>query len=255
MVTTESQYKKLRDLVYRESGINLHEGKLELLKARLAKRMRITRTQSVHEYMKLINSDANEFVNFIDTISTNHTYFFRENHHCEFIIRNIRNSDPLNIWSAASSSGEEAYSIAIQLLNEDFNFKIFASDISNTMLSLARRGIYHKDKVRLVPLQILRRYFQRGYNRWKDHVKIKKEVKDHVTFKKHNLISDSSPGLFHIIFCRNVMIYFDEDTKQRVISKLHGSLEHGGYLIIGAAEGLVGLEHGFTYLQPSIYRK
>ena len=252
---TDRIYRVLKDIVYEESGINLHEGKLELLKARLAKRMRVIKVESISKYVELIRKDANEFVNFIDAVSTNHTFFFRENHHCEFILRNIDNPGYLKIWSAASSSGEEAYSIAVQLLDKGYRFSILASDISNTMLTLARRGIYHKDKVRSVPLQILRRYFQKGCNKWDDHVKVKNGVKDLVSFERHNLLTDSSPGVLDIIFCRNVMIYFDENTKQKVVDKLYGSLKPGGYFIIGAAEGLVGLKHNFKYIEPSIYRK
>jgi len=255
MEATDRTYRILRDIVYEESGINLHEGKLELLKARLAKRMRVVKVESASNYLKLIRKDEDEFVNFIDAVSTNHTFFFRENHHCEFILRNIENPGYLKIWSAASSSGEEPYSIAVQLLDKGCRFEIFASDISNTMLALAKRGIYHKDKVRSVPLQTLNRYFQKGYNRWDDHVKVKRGIKDLVSFGRHNLLTDSSPGIFDIIFCRNVMIYFDENTKQKVVEKLYGSLEHGGYLIIGAAEGLVGLKHDFKFIEPSIYMK
>ena len=255
MVSTDNSYKILRDLVYQESGINLHEGKLELLRARLAKRMRITKIKSVKNYIELVKNDEQEFTSFIDAVSTNHTFFFRENHHCEFIINTFDNSRFLKLWSAASSSGEEPYSVAVQLLERGLRFEIFASDISHTMLDMAKRGIYHKDKLRLMPLPILKKYFQKGCNRWQDHVKVKKEVMDHVTIGKHNLISDAPPGVFDIIFCRNVMIYFDEDTKQRVVDKLYHSLERGGYLIIGAAEGLVGLDHAFQYIQPSIYRK
>ncbi|MDY6973585.1 MAG: CheR family methyltransferase [Thermodesulfobacteriota bacterium] len=252
---SQRQYKKFIDIVYEECGINLREGKLELLKARLAKRMRNTKINSLRDYEQLIREDANEFLNFIDAVSTNHTFFFRENHHCEFVIRNVTNSNHLKIWSAASSSGEEPYSIAIQLLDKGYRFDIFASDISNTMLSLAKRGIYHKDRVRLVPQQVLRRYFQKGCDKWEDCVRVKGEIKKLVNFGRHNLIIDESPGIFDIIFCRNVMIYFDDRTRQKLVDKLYNSLRKGGYLVIGAAEGLVGLQYDFQYAEPSIYRK
>jgi len=249
------QYDTLKDIVYQECGINLHEGKLSLLKARLAKRLRITRIDSIDKYIKLIKEDENELINFIDAVSTNHTFFFRENHHCEFILKTIENSGYFKIWSAACSSGEEPYSIAVQLLDMGYRFEIFASDISHTVLNLAQKGVYHKDKVRLVPHPILRKYFQKGYAQWGDHVKVKKEVKDHIAFGRHNLITDSSPGMFDIIFCRNVMIYFDSKTRQKGINKLYGCLNQGGYLILGAAEGLVGIKHGLKYIGPSIYGK
>ena len=255
MVSANRQYKILQDLVYNECGINLHDGKLELLKARVAKRMRVTGIGSLDNYIELLGRDENEFLSFIDAVSTNHTFFFRENHHCEFLIQSVENSRYLKIWSAASSSGEEAYSIAVQLSDKGFRFDILASDISNTMLNLGKRGIYHRDRVRLVPYQLLREYFQKGCDKWEGHLRIKKEMKNLVRFERHNLITDGSPGLFDIIFCRNVMIYFDDNTRQKVVDKLYRALEKGGYLIIGAAEGLVGVNHSFMYVQPSIYRK
>ncbi|MDY6843978.1 MAG: CheR family methyltransferase [Thermodesulfobacteriota bacterium] len=154
MQFTEKHYEILKDIVYEECGIDLHEGKLELLKARVAKRMRLLKLNTVSEYVKLVKKDEDEFINFIDAVTTNHTFFFRENHHCEFLLNAIDNSNYLKIWSAASSSGEEPYSIAIQLLDKRYRFEIFASDISNTMLRLARRGIYLKDKAKLIPLFI-----------------------------------------------------------------------------------------------------
>ena len=150
MQLTQREFRTLSDVVYNECGINLHDGKQELLSARLAKRLRISKIKKVSQYLDLIKRDQNEFVSFIDAVSTNHTFFFRENHHCEFLLKNEDNSNYLKIWSAACSSGEEPYSVAIQLLDNGYRFDILASDISNTMLSLAKRGIYHKDKVRLV---------------------------------------------------------------------------------------------------------
>lgn len=255
MELTEIQYRTLRDIVHEECGINLHEGKHELLRARLAKRMRTVKMGEVSEYLKLIERDQNEFINFIDAISTNHTYFFRENHHCEFVVKNTDKSEYLKIWSAACSSGEEPYSIAIQLLEGSYRFDIVASDISNTMLDMAERGIYHKDKVGLVPQKALREYFQKGQKNWEEFVRVKTSVRKLVAFGRHNLVTDTSPGEFNIIFCRNVMIYFDDPTKQQVVEKLYGSLRKGGLLILGAAEGLVKIRHGFQYVQPSIYRK
>lgn len=255
MGLSDSQYKVLSDIVYSECGINLHEGKLELLKARVAKRLRITKINSLEEYINLIKQDTTEFINFIDAVSTNHTFFFRENHHCEFLLKNIDNSRHLKIWSAASSSGEEPYSIAIQLLEKGAKFEMFASDISNSMIKAAKTALYYKEKLRLVPRNMLIKYFQKGRNKWEGYVRVKKEVMNNITFGRHNLIVDSSPGIFNIIFCRNVMIYFDNETKQKVIGKLYKSLAEGGYLIIGAAEGLVGLKHNFKYIKPSIYIK
>ena len=134
-----AQYKKLSALVYKESGIVLNEKKYELLTARLAKRMRVTKLSSVSEYLRFMNTDEGEFINFIDAITTTHTFFFRENSHSEFIIKTLDKSKPLRIWSAASSSGEEAYSIAVQLTANSFKCDIFASDLSSTMLKTGQK--------------------------------------------------------------------------------------------------------------------
>ena len=135
------QHKKLSRIIYEESGVVLNEKKYSLLVARLAKRMRITKVASVSDYINMISSDPQEFAEFIDATTTNHTFFFRENKHCEYLIRTLNKKIPLKIWSAASSSGEEAFSIAVQLLANSFSLSIFASDVSDSMLKLGRRAV------------------------------------------------------------------------------------------------------------------
>ncbi|MDY6879083.1 MAG: protein-glutamate O-methyltransferase CheR [Desulfatiglans sp.] len=252
---SKRQYQTLAQIVYDECGINMHAGKLQLLTTRVAKRLRATGIDSVDEYIGLLKKSENELVHYIDAVSTNHTFFFRENHHLEFVLKTVGNTCFLRIWCAASSSGEEPYSLAVQLKHNGYKFEIYASDISTDMLSLAQRGVYHKSKLTLVPREILINYFQKGRGRWADHLKVKKEIMQLVSYDRHNLITDQSPGVFDIIFCRNVMIYFDDDTKQKVVDKLYASLERNGYLIFGAAESLVGIQHSFKYIQPSIYMK
>ncbi len=250
-----AQHQKLSRIVYKESGIVLNEKKYTLLVARLAKRMRMTKTSCVSDYIRLISSNQDEFTEFIDATTTNHTYFFRENKHCEYMVKNIDRTNPLKIWSAASSSGEEPYSIAVQLLANSFLFDIYASDVSSSMLKKCRRAIYPKERVKNVPLSILHRYFQNGNGRWQDHVRVKSEVQEYVGFGKHNLISDTPMDTFDIIFCRNVMIYFDTPTRQKVVTSLCRALNPGGYLFVGMSENLHGLEHGLSLVLPSGYQK
>ncbi|MFO7749532.1 MAG: protein-glutamate O-methyltransferase CheR [Desulfobacteraceae bacterium] len=252
---TQAQYRKLANLVYRESGIDLKESKLELLRARMGKRMRRTKTATPSDYIRLIDEDKTEFMCFIDVITTNHTFFYRENKHCEYIIKNVSRETPLKIWSAASSSGEEAYSLAVQLLENRFQFKIYGSDLSDTMLAVARKGIYPAAKMKSVPLQTLHAYFQKGRGDWQDHVKIKPSVQSLVTFEKYNLISDTPRETFDIIFCRNVMIYFDHPTRQKVVNNLCSALKPGGYFFVGLSESLQGLDHRLATVMPSGYRK
>ncbi len=255
MELTKKQYTEIKDLVYNSCGINLHKGKLSLLKNRLSKRLRATGITDINDYIRFLKHNNDEFISFIDTISTNHTYFFRENRHCEFLLENLDKSKHIKIWSAASSSGEEPFSIAFQLLNKNFRFTILASDISTAMLKVAARGIYHKNKFKLVPGDILKKYCLKGHNEWEGYIKIKKEVISMVSFERLNLLSDPVPDVFDVIFCRNVMIYFDIPTKTMLVNKLAAAIKPGGYLIIGASEGLVGINHYLQYIEPSIYKK
>jgi len=252
---TPEQHQKLSRIVYKESGVVLDEKKYSLLVARLAKRMRIKKIPSVSEYISLISSDQGEFNEFIDATTTNHTFFFRENKHCEYLIKTLDNRKPLKIWSAASSSGEEAFSLAVQLLENSFTFNIFASDVSDSMLNLARRAIYSNERVKNVPIPILHTYFQKGKDRWKDHVKVKPAVQQLVVFNKFNLLSDTPYDTFDIIFCRNVMIYFDTATRQKVVNTLCRALKPGGYFFVGLSESLNGLNHTMTTILPSGYQK
>ena len=241
----ELQITKLIKMVYQASGINLHDGKKELLKAKIAKRMRVVKINSVSDYLDFLMNDSSEFLEFLDTVTTNHTFFFRENKGCEYLVNKFSNTSlPLNIWCAASSTGDEPYSIAMQLLNIGCKFNIIASDLSHTVLEFARRGIYPMERTKNVPIPILHKYFQKGDGNYKGYVKIKDEVKKTIKFKKYNLIKDPLPQqMFDIIFCRNVMIYFDDITTEKVVNKLCKVLVPGGYFLIGQAESLMSISH------------
>lgn len=253
---TKAQFKKLSKVIYDVSGIIINEKKENLLKARLAKRLRSTNVPSVAEYMKMIKNDYAEFGRFIDGVTTNHTYFFRENKHCEFLLNNLDKNKSAKIWSAASSSGEEAYSISIQLIENGFSFEIFASDISDTMLETAQRGVYPMERLRVVPEPLIRKYFMKGRNNSAGKVKIKKEVQSYVSYGKHNLVTGRPPrDAYDVIFCRNVMIYFDNETKQKVVNDMFNALKPGGYFIFGQSESVIGLDTQFKTIAPSIYQR
>lgn len=253
---SESQFQKLSSIVYKVSGITISEQKKNLLKARLAKRLRATKVHSITDYMQLIQKDSAEFERFIDGVTTNHTYFFRENSHIEFLLNKLDKTRSVKIWSAASSSGEEPYSIAIQLKEKGFRFELFASDISDTMLEAAQRGIYPIDRLRAVPKPILHKYFRQGTKDFAGKVKIKDEIRSHVAYGKHNLVYDLPPRAgYDVIFCRNVMIYFDLKTKQKIVNDMYEALKPGGYFIFGQSESMVGLKSKFINVLPSIYQK
>lgn len=251
MKISPKQFKRFSDLVYDECGINLHDGKQQLLQARLAKRLRRTGIDCVDEYMKLLETDNQELTNFLDAISTNHTFFFRESQHFEFL-----QNGHLKIWCAACSSGEEPYSVAIDCIEKGFRPVILATDISTNVLRIAERGVYPVERVREMSLQLLRRYFQKGQGKWDGYFKVKEDIKKMVTYRKFNLLTESPPHQeFDVIFCRNVMIYFDSKVKEKVVNKLYSVLKLNGYFIIGGAESLSNLNHRYKYVKPSIYRK
>lgn len=251
MQLSSEQFKKFSRLAYEASGIHLHEGKLQLLQARLSKRLRATGILSVESYLNTLARDADELIHFIDAVSTNHTYFFRENHHF-----NCLQNQHEQIWCAASSSGEEPYSIAITCLQKGFRPAILATDISTKVLETARKGIYPDEKIRNIPAEILKKYFQKGCGRMKGHVRVKEEIRKMVSFRRFNLLTDAPPtDAFDIVFCRNVLIYFDASVKGKVVHRLHRSLKHNGYFIIGGAESLNNLDHPYQYVKPSVYRK
>jgi len=249
MKVTEQQFKKLSQLVYDQCGINLHDGKKQLLNARLSKRLRITGINSVNDYIKVLKTDNQELIFFLDAVSTNHTFFFRESHHFECLEKGYP-----NIWCAASSSGEEPYSIAIDCLEKGFTPTILATDISTSVLQLGKRGVYPAERAKNVSPYLLKKYFQKGAGKWNGYIKVKDNLKRMVTFKRFNLISDPLPSNeFDVVFCRNVLIYFDNTVKTDVVNRLRHALKHNGYFIIGGAESLNNIKHGYSYNKPSIY--
>lgn len=247
---SDKQFRQYCDLVYREAGIHLTDEKRELLNARLAKRLRVMEMDA-GAYFKIIVEDREELSRFLDAISTNHTFFFRESKSFRHL-----NAGMPKIWCAASSSGEEPFSIATHCMDQGFTPSIFATDISITCLEKARRGIYPMQSAANIPQPMLRTYFQKGVGKWTDHIRVKEAVRQRVQFERFNLLKDEPPNrIFDMIFCRNVMIYFDHPTKELVVNKLSRVLAPGGYFIIGGAESLSGLSHGLTYVEPSVYRK
>lgn len=247
---TERQFQKYCELVYSECGIKLNAEKRALLSARLAKRLRL-RAVAPDQYFDLIMADPTERSCFIDAISTNHTYFFRESASFKYV-----RADCKTIWSAASSSGEEPYSLAAHCLHQGGNPSILATDISDSCLQKARLGIFPDQCTKHIPAPMLKAYFQKGVNRWAGRVRVKRQLREMVEFQKFNLLKDAMPdSQFDAIFCRNVMIYFDAPTKERVVSRLNSVLRPGGFFIIGGAESLNGLSHPFRYIEPSVYLK
>lgn len=269
---SQSDFEKISRLIYDQSGIALHEGKKELVRARLGKRLRQGKFKSFKDYFQFVVHDESgeELVYLLDSISTNLTSFFREQVHFDFLREELiprwRGSkkgreNPITIWSAGCSTGEEVYSIAITLLEglgaaETRNIRLLATDISTKVLKKAVAGIYEKDRIRNLSPAVVKKYFLRGENHWREHVKIKNPVKELVVFKRLNLMEPFSfQEPFDCIFCRNVMIYFDKKTQEILVNRFHQQLQPAGVLFIGHSESLTGIRHPYQYVRPAVYRK
>lgn len=247
---TPRQFEQYRMLIYQQCGIHLTKDKEALLNARIAKRLRNLGVQA-DQYYRIISQNGEEMNRFVDEVSTNHTFFFRE-------VQSFRVLQPecMRIWCAASSSGEEPYSIAAHCYDQGFLPSIFATDISESCLRKARSGVYPLQSAKYIPERILKKCFQKGKNQWDGYMRVKPEIKRMVRFERFNLIKDSAPhDMFDTIFCRNVMIYFDTRTKENVLEMLCSKLQSKGYFVIGGAESLNNLRHRLTYIEPSVYQK
>ncbi len=271
---TRKEYELFRQLVYRECGISLGDEKMQLVKARLSKRIRQSEFKSFREYYDhVVNDETGEELSLLlDAISTNTTHLFREAEHFK-VLRDIidkwgdspaqrADANTLRIWSAACSSGEEPYSIAMvahQALQQFPNtaLKILATDISTRMLAKAKQGIYQPNSLEDVPDDLRRKYFKPVQVSYEPSFQIAPEIRKTVTFARFNLMTPSFPFHkgFDVIFCRNVMIYFDRTTQGTLVNKFAGKLHPGGYLMIGHSESLNSISHPLTYLQPTVYRK
>lgn len=271
---TREEYELFRRLVYAKSGINLGEHKMQLVRARLGKRVRQGDFRSFREYYRHVEQDptGEELCRLLDAISTNTTHLFREIRHFNFL-REITERwaadrawrsrhGTMRIWSAACSSGDEPYSIAMVVhhvaqQHPGFHAKILATDLSTQMLSRARLGLYDIHRVGTVPPEYRSRCFQKVERDDKTMLQIVKPVRDMVTFSRFNLMTPSFPFRhgFHVVFCRNVMIYFDRETQETLVNKIAGQLHEGGYLMIGHSESLSALEHPLHYEEPTVYQK
>ena len=267
---TDADYEFLRRLVYEHSRINLGHDKRALVSGRVAKRLRALKIGGYHEYCQWLKTaaGAEELTDLVDVISTNHTHFFREEKHFDWL-RSVllpqwrsahRAGEPFRAWSAASSSGEEPFTLAIVLagfFGLDGPWTIDATDISTRILAKAEAAIYDAEKIAPVPPELLRRYFQRGVGQWQGCFRVREQLRRHVRFQHLNLFQPEYPFAQRcdLILCRNVMIYFDRPTQETLIGKLTEQLEPGGHLLVGHSESLSGVRHSLRQLQPAIYFK
>ena len=267
---TDRDLQAIVRLVYEKAGITLHEGKRALITARLQKRLRETGARSFGEYLSVVERDhtGSELVVLLDSIATNHTSFFREPEHFQFLTQKVvpewtaaHPGSPFEIWSAACSSGEEPYTLAVALHDSLPNadkgrFRILASDLSTKVLRIAEQGVYKMERVEGIPIETLRRHFERGMGAQEGLARVNGTLRQRIEFRQLNLLEIGSlDRTFGVIFCRNVMIYFDRQVQQRVVSMLERHLRPGGYLFISHSESLNGVTHGLRWVAPAIYQR
>lgn len=264
-VLTARQFSRIRTLVYEKCGIDLKSGKEELVKARLGKELRKRNLSSFDAYLEQVEKDrtGDTLISLIDAMSTNFTHFFREAKHFDFLSKNLapnwKQHQRIEIWCAAAATGEEPYSLAISLLEtlgRDASIHILASDISTRAISTAQSAIYPAARLSEVPNELRSKYFLRALRKSEVLYRVKPEVRQLLEFRRINLIEPfSHAGPFQAIFCRNVMIYFDKTTQEKVVKGLGEWLEPGGCLFVGHAESLNGIRHSLQYVAPAVYRK
>lgn len=268
---SDALFQKIAHYVYEACGIHLTERKRELVNTRIGKVIREKNFSGFREYYSWLTSDTTgeAVAELMNAISTNLTSFFREPKHFEYmqdvllpeLQQKARGQAHPNLraWSAGCSTGVEAYTIAMILLNSipdlaNWDVRILATDIDTNVLHTGEAGVYGKDMIAPVPLSFLSRFFQRTKDGTR--YRVKRQLRQMVAFRYLNLI-EKFPlrGKFDIIFCRNVMIYFDKATQQNLVNKFSDALKSGGYLFIGHSEGLSGLKHNLNYIKPTIYQK
>lgn len=271
----DADFEMLRKLVYEKSGIRLTPEKKFMVEARLRKRIRELKLQDLDEYFRYLSKEINnqeEIVSLLNVISTNKTDFYREPDHFKYMVNTIlpefmksdkhTQGSPFKVWCAASSTGEEPYTLAFllkefQAQEPSFRFGISASDISTKVLKEAFLGIYEKEKADDIPHEIQQKYLLKGKDKKAGFVRIAPEIRKLVRFFRLNLkdpVYDQENGL-DLIFCRNVLIYFDKDLQQEVITKLSKHLKPGGYLITGHSETLSGMDTPVKRITSTIYQK
>lgn len=274
---TDKDFSYLSQLAGDIAGISLSSGKRELIYGRLVKRLRALGLKDFKEYCTLLKeaqeqeSNSDELTNFINSITTNVTSFFRENHHFEFMANTLlpelirkksSESQPrLRIWSAGCSSGREPYSIAMVLKEcipdlERWDVKILGTDLDCNILEVAKLAVYPKDHLKEIPIERRKRWFKMGSGANKDSIKVADEIKNMVTYRKLNLTEKwPMKGPFDIIFCRNVTIYFDRDTRVDLLDRFAENLDDEGCLFVGHSESLFGLTQRFSTVGRTIHRK
>lgn len=257
------EFNAIRQFLFKAAGIHLSDAKKPLVTGRLAKRLRATGAANYGEYLSVISTNPQERQTVLDLLTTNETYFFREKNHFDYIVNTVlpnrERGRSFRVWSAACSSGEEPYTIAM-VLNEQIKngaYEVIASDISMRMLHRGQQAVYPMERLRQVPQNYLHKYCLKGEGEQAGNIMVCRSLRSKVSFRQINL-NEALPNLgshVDIIFLRNIMIYFQAETKRAIVRRLYEKLSKGGYLFIGHSESLNGISNDFEQVQPAIYKK
>ncbi len=261
---TNADFERVQALIYQRAGIHLHDGKHAMVYSRLSRRLRDTGHTSFREYLSWLEQhDGPEWQEFINALTTNLTSFFREQHHFEILAKLLKSrpaTTPWRAWCSAASTGEEPYSIvmtALENLGAGAAFKLYASDIDSKVLATAAQGVYRLESAKGLGPERTQRFFLRGKGGNEGFLRVKPELPRMVEFGSVNLILDNWPFRepFDIVFCRNVMIYFDAPTQRRVLEKIHRVMKPGAMLFVGHSENFSDSKDLFVLRGKTVYER
>lgn len=261
---TDADFDRVQAMIYKRAGISLHDGKHAMVYSRLSRRLRETGYQSFRDYLEwLESSDTPEWQEFINALTTNLTSFFREHHHFEIFADRLKSrpaGTPWSVWCSAASTGEEPYSIvmtALESLGAHPHFSLIASDIDSKVLASAARGVYRLDGLKGIDAGRMHRFFLRGRAGNDGMVRVKPELSQYIEFLMVNLIRDDWPFKepFDVVFCRNVMIYFDAQTQRKVLERIHKVMKPGALLFVGHAENFSDSRDLFVLKGKTVYER
>ncbi len=267
---SDKEFDTLSTFIYTRYGIKMPPAKKIMLQSRLQKRLRALKIYSFSEYVDFVFSKQGdeEVVHMMDVVSTNKTDFYREPAHFEYLTKNMlpeyveKNTRNLKLWSAGCSSGPEVYTLAIVLseffeAHSGFDFSILGTDISTKVLKLAHAAIYKEEAVAMIPLETKRKYLLKSKDKTKKEVRVNAKLRQKISYQRLNFM-DSTYNIheqFDIIFCRNVLIYFDRETQEQVINKLCRHLKPGGYFFLGHSESITNIDVPLTQVKPTIFTR
>ena len=259
---TARDFERVRGLIYKRAGIALAPGKQEMVYSRLARRLRSVGIQSFEQYLDNLERDRDsaEWEAFTNALTTNLTSFFREEHHFPILADHVRNRRDVSVWCSAASTGEEPYSIAMTLCETYGTLtppaQILATDIDTSVLATAANGVYPMERVERLSPERLRRFFLRGTGAQAGLVRVRPELRKLITFQQLNLLDDSyrMSSAFDVVFCRNVMIYFDKPTQGRVLSRFAPLIKPDGLLFAGHSENFLYVSDAFKLRAKTVYQ-